>query len=56
MAGNMRSITGWKYGWEISDPGRNYYGGERSAEYFERFEGCRFLFLPDSEHGYVLVG
>jgi len=50
MAGNMTSVTGWKHSRKISNVSRNYRGGERNAENFERFEVYRFLLLRNPEH------
>ena len=50
MAGSMTSVPGWKYRGKISNPGKNYRGGERNAKKFERFEVYRFLLLRNPEY------
>jgi len=50
MAGNMTSVLRWKYRKEISKIRKNYRGGERNAENFERFKVYRFLLLRNPEH------
>jgi hypothetical protein len=50
MAGNMTSVTDWKYRRKISSTSKKYRGGERNAENFERFEVCRFLLSRNPEH------
>jgi hypothetical protein len=49
MAGNMTSVTGWKYRRKISNVSKLYRGGEPDAENFERFEVYRFLMLRNPE-------
>jgi hypothetical protein len=43
----MTSVLRWKYRRKISS---KYRGGERNAEYFERFKVYRLLLIRNSEH------
>ncbi len=50
MAGNMTSVTSWKYRTKISKISKKYRGGERNAENVERCEVYRFLLIRNPEH------